>query len=316
MDSRPEHYLWVEKYRPRKIEDCILPDDLKKLFKGYADAKEVPNLVLSGSTGTGKTTVARALCDEVGAEMLFVNGSEDSGIDTVRTKIRNFASTSGLMSDLKVVLIDEADYMNINSAQPALRAMIEEFNVAVRFILTCNYKDRLMTALTSRSVNVEFRFAKEDEAVLSTRFFKRVMQILAAENVQVSDKAILAELIKKYYPDFRRTLNELQRFASGGVIDAAALSFMSEVRMKKLMTSLKSKDFNQIRKWSVENCDSDPQRLYGIIFDNLEEYLVKQSLPEAIWVLADYQKNAAFAANQELNLMACLLELSTKCQYK
>jgi len=311
-------FLWVEKYRPKKIQDCILSEDLKQTFLEFVKKKEIPNLLLSGTAGTGKTTVARALCDEIGADYIIINGSDEGRqIDTLRNKIKNFASTISLTKDAnhKVVIIDEADYMNAESVQPALRNFIETFFNNCRFIFTCNYKNKIIPALHSRCTVIDFRIVNGQKVKTATQLMDRLSIILKDEGVEF-DKKILAEVIQKYYPDFRRTINELQRYSVRGKIDSGILFSLSEENNKDLIVKLKDKDFNGMRKWVIQNLDKEPSSLFSSIYDNLYEYLEPKSIPQAVLIIAGYQYKAAFVADQEINMVACLTEIMAGCKFK
>jgi DNA polymerase III delta prime subunit len=305
-------YLWVEKYRPRKIEDCILSQDIKETFSQFLSQKEIPNLLLSGTAGTGKTTVARALCEELGADYIIINGSDEGRqIDTLRHKIKNFASTVSLteQSNHKVVIIDEADYMNADSVQPALRNFIETFYNNCRFIFTCNYKNKIIPALHSRCTVIDFTIKNGQKVKTAKSFMERMSVLLKSEQV-------LAELIQKYYPDFRRTINELQRYSVRGKIDSGILFSLSEANNKELVKTLKAKKFNDMRKWVVNNIDKEPASLFRGIYDILYEALDSKSVPQAILIIAGYQYKAAFVADQEINMVACLTEIMASCKFK
>lgn len=306
--------LWVEKYRPRTIADCILPDEYKATFQSYVDRKEIPHLLLCGSPGTGKTTVARALCDEIGCDYLFINGSDESGIDTFRTKIKNYASSVSLGGGKKVVIIDEADYLNANSVQPAMRGAMEEFAHNCTFILTCNYKNRIIEPLHSRCAVIEFKLRKEDKPKMATAFMKRASEILTAEKVPF-DKAVLAEVVKKYFPDYRRVLNELQRYSVSGKIDSGILVSVADVSLSELIKALKEQNFGAMRKWVAENGSDDPARIYRKIYDALYDTVDKSTIPNAVVILARYSYQHAFCADAELNLVACLTELMCEVKF-
>lgn len=311
-------FLWVEKYRPKRIEDCILTEELKTTFTQFLKQKEIPNLLLSGTAGTGKTTVARALCEELGADYIIINGSDEGRqIDTVRQKIKNFASTVSLteQSNHKVVIIDEADYMNADSVQPALRNFIETFYKNCRFIFTCNYKNKIIAALHSRCTVIDFKITNGQVKKTAMLFMKRMEFLLKEENIEF-DKKVLAELIQKYYPDFRRTINELQRYSVRGTIDSGILFSISNENIKELITSLKEKRFNDMRKWVVQNLDKEPSHLFKIIYDSLYDNLDTKSIPQAILILAGYQYKAGFVADQEINMVACLIEIMASCKFK
>ena len=311
-------YLWVEKYRPKKIEDCILSQDIKETFSQFLKQKEIPNLLLSGTAGTGKTTVARALCEELGADYIIINGSDEGRqIDTLRNKIKNFASTVSLTetSNHKVVIIDEADYMNADSVQPALRNFIETFYNNCRFIFTCNYRNKIIPALHSRCTVIDFTIKNGQKVKTAKLFMQRMSFLLKSENIDF-DKKVLAELIQKYYPDFRRTINELQRYSVRGKIDSGILFSLSEANNKELVQTLKGKKFNDMRKWVVNNIDKEPASLFRGIYDILYEALDTKSVPQAILIIAGYQYKSAFVADQEINMVACLTEIMASCKFK
>jgi DNA polymerase III delta prime subunit len=308
-----EHLLWTEKYRPQTIEDCILPDRLKKPFQEYVNQKEIPNLLLSGGAGVGKTTVAKAMCNEIGCDFMVINGSDESGIDTFRTKIKNYASSMSLSGGRKVIIIDEADYLNPNSTQPALRNAIEEFASNCSFIFTCNYKNRIIDPLHSRCAVIDFGLKNGEKAKMAAAFFKRIQTILQSESVDADDK-VLAELIKKHFPDFRRVLNELQRYSQFGKIDTGILTQIADVSIDELSKNIAAKDFGAIRKW-VASHEIDNTTLFRKLYDTLYDTLKPQSIPQAVIILADYQYKAAFVADQEINTVACLTELMVSCEY-
>ena len=310
-------FLWVEKYRPKKISDCILSEDLKSTFLKFLDSKELPNLLLSGTAGTGKTTVARALCEELGCDYIILNGSDEGrSIDTVRNNIKNFASTVSLSeSGPKVVIIDEADYMNPESVQPALRNFIETFSKHCRFIFTCNFINKIIAPIHSRCTVITFRTEKKDKQKIAGSFHKRLKAILDNEKIDYDDK-VLAELIIKHYPDFRRTINELQRYSVSGKIDTGILVSLSEQSFKDLAKLLKKKDFVTLRKWVIDNIDKDPNQLYKEIYSNLSEFVDPKTQPIMIMVLAKYMYQSAFVADQEINMIACLTEIMAGCKFK
>ena len=311
-------FLWVEKYRPKKIRDCILPEDTKKTFTEFLKQKEIPNLLLSGTAGTGKTTVARALCEELGADYIIINGSDEGRqIDTLRNKIKNFASTVSLTesSAHKVVIVDEADYMNADSVQPALRNFIETFHSNCRFIFTCNYKSKILPALHSRCTVIDFAIKNGQKVKTAQALLKRLGKILEEEKIKYDNK-VLAELIQKHYPDFRRVINELQRYSVRGEIDSGILFSLSEANTKELIKILKEKRFNDMRKWVINNLDKEPSSLFSTIYNLLYTNLEGNSVPQAVLVIAGYQYKSAFVADQEINMVACLTEIMANCKFK
>ena len=307
--------LWVEKYRPSTIKDAILPFELKQTFQQFVDNKTCPNLLLSGSAGCGKTTIAKAMLEELGCTYMMINGSEESGIDVLRNKIKNFASTVSMDGNRKYVILDEADYLNPQSTQPALRGFIEEFSKNCVFILTCNFRNRIIEPLHSRCSTIEFRIPSEEKPQLAMDFMNRCEDILQKEEVKY-DKKVVASLIQKFFPDWRRVLNELQRYSSGGMIDAGILVNLSEDSIKELITFLKSKEFTNVRRWIVNNLDNDPSRIYRRIYDSLYDNLVPTTIPHAVVILADYSYKSAFVADQEINLLACMTELMSQVKFK
>jgi len=313
MNASKEMFLWVEKYRPRKLDDCILPDDQLKTFREFVATGEIPNMLLCGSAGVGKTTIARAICEELGCDYIIINGSEESGIDVLRTKIREFASSVSFSGKTKVVILDEADYLNPNSTQPALRAFIEEFANNCRFIFTCNFKNRIISPLHSRTAVIEFKLTKADRPKMAGRFMKRLSEILVTEGIQY-DERVIAEVLKKHFPDYRRVLNELQRYSVSGAIDEGILVNVQEVNMKELVSSLKAKDFKKMRGWVIENIDNDPNLIFRKIYDTILDEVKYPS--QLVLLLADYQYKAAFAANPEINLVACLAEIMAAMEWK
>jgi DNA polymerase III delta prime subunit len=311
-------YLWVEKYRPKKISECILSEDIKKTFSEFLKQKEIPNLLLSGTQGTGKTTVARALCEELGADYIIINGSDEGRqIDTLRNKIKNFASTVSLTehSNHKVVILDEADYMNAESVQPALRNFIETFYKNCRFIFTCNYKNKILPALHSRCTVIDFGIKNGQKVKIAQALMRRLGKVLENENIEY-DKKVLAELIQKYFPDFRRTINELQRYSVRGKIDSGILFSLSEANTKELIKILKEKRFNDMRKWVINNLDKEPSSLFTSVYEILYSSLESSAIPQSVLIIAGYQYKSAFVADQEINMVACLTEVMANCKFK
>ena len=314
--SRDE-FLWVEKYRPKTIEDCILPDATKKTFKDFLDKGEVPNLLLAGPAGCGKTTVAKALCNELGVDVYVINGSDEGRfLDTVRNNAKNFASTVSLSSTAKhkVIIIDEADNTT-NDVQLLLRAFTEEFSGNCRFIFTCNYKNKIIEPLHSRCAVVDFSIKGKEKAQLAAGFYGRLQEILQAEGVKYDTKVLL-ELINKHFPDWRRVLNECQRYSSGGEINTGILATFSDVKVNDLVKNLKEKNFAEVRKWVVNNLDNDSGVLLRRIYDALTTSLENPSIPAAVLIIAKYQYQIAFVADQEINLLAALTEIMVECEFK
>jgi len=312
-----DEFLWVEKYRPKKIEDCILPEQTKKTFLDFLDKGEVPNLLLSGPAGCGKTTVAKALCNQLGVDVYVINGSDEGRfLDTVRNNAKNFASTVSLTSESKhkVIIIDEADNTTPD-VQLLLRASIEEFSGNCRFIFTCNYKNKIIEPLHSRCAVIDFSINGKQKATIASQFFSRINYILEQERVE-ADKKVLAELINKHFPDWRRVLNECQRYSVGGKIDSGILAHFSDVKINDLTKNLKAKNFSEVRKWCVNNLDNDPAVLLRRLYDSLYESLVPASIPAAVLVIAKYQYQIAFVADQEINMLACLTEIMVECEFK
>jgi DNA polymerase III delta prime subunit len=313
MDYRENEFLWVEKYRPRKLEDCILPADQKSIFQEMVAKGEIQNMLLCGGAGMGKTTVARALCEELETDYIIINGSEESGIDVLRTKIKQFASTVSFSGKPKVVILDEADYLNPNSTQPALRAFIEEFSANCRFILTCNFKNRIIPPLHSRTAVIEFKLPKAEKPKIASAFFKRVTEIMSIEKIEADGK-VIAKVIEKHFPDYRRVLNELQRYAASGRIDEGIFVSLNESNMQELIASLKDGDWKKMRTWVVNNLDNDPGTIFRKLYDTLTDHV--QQVPQLVLLLADYQYKAAFCADQEINLVACLTEIMAAVEFK
>ena len=310
-----EKFLWVEKYRPTTVDECILPSNLKQTFKEFVKQKTIPNLILSGGAGVGKTTVATAMINEIGATSMMINGSEESGIDVLRTKIKNFASTVSLHGGRKYIILDEADYLNPQSTQPALRGFMEEFHKNCGFILTCNYKNRIIKPLHSRCSTIDFSIPNSEKPTLAKQFMERIISILDENKVEY-EKRVIAEVINNHFPDWRRVLNELQRYSVSGKIDAGILVNISETNVKNLMGEMKKKEFTNVRKWVVDNLDNDPTRLFRQLYDNLYNYVDASSIPHVVVILGEYQYKSAFVADQEINLMACLTEIMGAAKFK
>jgi len=311
-----EEVLWVEKYRPSTVAECILPDRIKSMFKTHLEEGKLPqHLLLTGGAGVGKTTIARALCSELNADVLFINASIEGNIDTLRTKIKNFASSVSMMGGDKVVILDEADGANATSFQPALRAFMEEFSNNCKFILTCNYKNKLIEPIHSRCAVIEFVFTKEEQIKMQAAFWKRLCKILADEGV-LFDEKVLVEFVKKFYPDFRRAINELQRYSSSGTIDTGILATIGDVSISQLMKMMKEKEFTLMRKWVAQNSDIDSATIFRRIYDGLYEYLEPSSIPQAVLILGDAQYKAAFVADAEINLVAACVEIMSNCDFK
>jgi len=308
-----QHLLWTEAHRPKTIEECILPERLKKPFQEYVNSEKIPHLLLSGGAGVGKTTVAKAMSNQIEAVYIMINGSDESGIDVFRTKIKDFASSMSFTGGRKVIIIDEADYLNPNSTQPALRNAMEEFASNCSFIFTCNFKNRIIDPLHSRCAVVDFTLKNDEKTKMAGQFFKRIQSILQSENVEYEDK-VIAELIKKHFPDFRRILNELQRYSQFGKIDVGILAQIGDISIAEITKHLKNKDFGAIRKW-VATADFDAATLYRKLYDSLYEVLQPQSIPQAVIILADYQYKQAFVADAEINTVACLTELMVSVEF-
>ena len=316
MTTNSTEFLWTERYRPQTIQDCILPESLKSTFQKIVDGGQMHNLLLTGTAGLGKTTVARALCSELNLDYILINGSEESGIDVLRNKIKQFASSVSLLSNgPKVVILDEADYLNPQSTQPALRGFIEEFSNNCRFILTCNFKNRVIEPLHSRCAVIEFNTSKKALAGLAQKFMTRLESILKTEKIKY-EPAVVAELIMKYAPDWRRVLGECQRYSASGAIDTGLLANLADVNLSGLVKALREKDFKTMRSWVVNNMDLEPAAIFRKIYDNMVDYAKPASVPQVVLILADYQYKDAFVADHELNLVACMTELMASAEWK
>lgn len=310
-----ENTVWSEKYRPRTIDECILPVDLKKSFSKFVTLKDVPNMILTGTPGIGKTTIAKALCNELNCDYIMINGSDESGIDVLRNKIKNFASTVSLSGGLKVVIIDEADNLNSQSTQPAMRSFMEEFSNNCRFILTCNYKRKIIEPLVSRCTVFEFHIPSKQRAKLAFLMMKRLEYILVKERIEYKEK-VLAELVKKFFPDFRKTVSEVQRYSiQNNKIDVGILSDISDISIENLIKSLKTKDFNGMRIWVNENLDKDPSNIVRVVFDSLEKVMEPSSIPQAILILSNYSYRSAFVSDHELNMTSMFIEIMAECMF-
>jgi len=308
-----DHLLWVERYRPQTVEECILPERLKTTFQEYVNQKEMPNLLLTGGAGVGKTTIAKAMCNEIGCDYMILNGSDENGVDTIRVKIKNYASSMSFTGGRKVVILDEADYLTPN-AQAILRNAIEEFAVNCSFIFTCNFKSRIIEPLHSRCAVIDFRLVNGEKAKMASAFFKRITHILDTEKVEYDEK-VIAELIKKHFPDFRRAINELQRYSQLGKIDVGILSQIGDISISQIVKHLKEKDFTSVRKWAATT-DIDSTTFFRKLYDALYDIAKPQSIPQAVIIIADYQYKQAFVADQEINLVACLTELMANVEFK
>jgi DNA polymerase III delta prime subunit len=308
-------FIWVEKYRPHTVADTILPDDLKSAFQQFVNDKMVPNLLLTGRAGVGKTTAARAMLDELGCDYIIVNGSLNGNIDTLRNDIMQFASSVSLSGGRKYVILDEADYLNPNSTQPALRNFMEEFSKNCGFILTCNFKNRIIDPLHSRCSVIEFKIPSKQKPKLAAAFYRRIVDILTNESVEFEPKAVAA-VVEKHFPDFRRTLNELQRYAASGKIDTGILANIQDTSLKDLLASMKNKEFSNVRKWVAENVDIEPVVLFRKFYDTAVDFLAPSSIPQLVLIIAQYQYKNAFVADQEINTVACLTEIMVECEFK
>ena len=310
-------FLWVEKYRPKSIDECILPEDTKKVFKGFLEQEEIPNLLLSGSAGVGKTTIAKALCEELGADSYVINGSDEGRfLDTVRNQAKTFASTVSLTSESshKVLIIDEADNTTPD-VQLLLRSSIEEFQKNCRFIFTCNFKNKIIEPLHSRTTVIDFNVRGKSKQALAGQFFERCRDILTREEVRYNDK-VVATVVQKYFPDFRRTLNELQRYSSTGSIDTGILAALGDAKIDSLTEYLKNKKFNDVKKWVTQNLDSDPTAIMRKLYDSLSTIMEGPSVAAAVLIIAEYQYKSAFVVDQEINLLACLTQIMLECDFK
>ena len=308
-------FLWVEKYRPRTIDQCVLPKSLTKTFTDIAKSGELPNMMFSGTAGVGKTTVAKALCNMLELDYIVVNGSEEGNIDTLRGKIKQFASSVSLQGGYKVVILDEADYLNPQSTQPALRGFIEEFSNNCRFILTCNFKNRIIEPLHSRCSVYDFAIPNSEKPSIAGGIFKRVTGVLDQENIAY-DQKVVAEVVQKYFPDFRRILNECQRYSVSGTIDSGVLVNLVDDSVKGLISHLRNKDFKQMRKWVADNMDTEPHAIFRKIYDNMSDNLKPHSIPQIVLILADYQYKNAFVADHELNVVACMTEVMAAAEWQ
>ena len=309
-----DEFLWVEKYRPKNISDCVLPAELKATFQQFVDNENIPNLLLTGGAGVGKTTVARAMLEQIGADYIVINGSMNGNIETLRNEILQFASSVSFTGGRKYVILDEADYLNVNSTQPALRNFMEEFSRNCGFILTCNFKHRIIEPLHSRCSVVEFKINKSDMPKLAMQFFKRVVGILEKENITF-DKGVVAELVNKHIPDWRRVLNELQRYSATGSIDSGIFANLSDDNFKTLVGLVKSKNFKEVRKWVAENSDSDYTSIFRKFYDQAYQYVKPNSIPELVVTISRYQYQAAFVADHEINIAAFLTEIMINIEF-
>lgn len=311
-----DDFLWVEKYRPKTVSETILPESLKSTFQAFVDQKNIPNLLLTGGPGVGKTTIARAMLEELDTDYMMINGSDEGRtIDTLRVKIKQFASSVSLAGGRKYVILDEADYINPESTQPALRSFMEEFSRNCGFILTCNFVNKIIEPLHSRCSVVNFTIPKKDKPKMAQFFMERVVNILEEQNIEYDQKC-LAEIIMKYFPDNRRVLNELQRYSASGRIDAGILVSISDENIKLLIEHMKKKSFSDVRKWVAKNIESSTTDIFRRIYDKARLYAKPESIPQIVVTLADYQYKAAFVADHELNMMACLTELMVECEWR
>lgn len=316
IESRDELFLWVEKYRPQTIDECVLPDSLKQTFKDYVGKGRLPTFLLCGTAGVGKTTIAKALCNEVGADYIMINGSDEGrAIETLRTTIKNFASTVSLTDSKKVIIVDEADYMNAESVQPGLRNFIEQFSSNCSFIFTCNFKNRIIEPLHSRCAVIEFKIDGKDKQEMAAAFFKRATQILKQEGIEFDPK-VVSELIIKHFPDYRRILNELQRYSVSGKIDTGILVNLGQESFIHLVKDMKEKNFPEVRKWVKKNSELGTAQIFRELYDNASVVMQDISIPQLVLILAEYQYKSAFVADQEINIMAALTEVMSQCKFK
>ena len=313
--NQSEEFLWVEKYRPRKINDTVLPYELKTVFQQFIDQDNIPNLILSGGPGVGKTTVARAMLEEIKADYIIINGSMHGNIDTLRNEIMQFASSVSFQGGRKYVILDEADYLNANSTQPALRNFMEEFSKNCGFILTCNFKNRIISPLHSRCSVIDFSIKSQEKPKLAAEFFEKIKAILEMESITYDEK-VVAAFIQKHFPDWRRVLNELQRYSATGSIDSGILADLQDVSIKNLVSYMKAKNFTSVRKWVAENINNDSTRIFRTFYNSANDLFKSNSVPQLILILADYQYKAAFVADHELNMAACLAEIMVNCELK
>lgn len=313
MNSDKELFKWSEKYRPQTLEDCILPENLKDVFRGYIKDGEITDMIFAGTSGVGKTTAAKAICNDLGCDYIVINGSSENGIDVLRTKITAFAQSVSLNGKPKVVIIDEADGLNSNSIQPALRAFIEEYSANCRFIFTCNFSNKLIKAIHSRAPVIEFKLNKEDKPAMAAKFMKRITQILELEEVE-ADKKVVAQVLTKYFPDYRRVLNELQQYSKRGSIDEGILAAVQDVDIKEVISALKEKDFKKVRQWVENNSDNDVAPIYRSLYNALYEQVVE--VPQMILIIADYSYKSYFVVDQMINMSACLVEIMGTCSFK
>lgn len=314
MKNIQDQFLWVEKYRPKKLDDCVLTADLRKTFKQFVADGKVPNLLLCGTAGVGKTTVAKAMLEELDCDYIVINGSLNGNIDTLRNEISQFASSVSLQGGRKYVILDEADYLNPNSTQPALRGFIEEFSNNCGFIFTCNFKNRIIEPLHSRTSVIDFKIDKAEKPKMATAFYRRVMDILTHEGIESEPKAVAA-LVEKHFPDWRRVLNELQRYSATGKIDSGVLVNLAETTFKTLIGYMREKDFTSVRKWVAEHSDIEPSILFRNFYDTASQYFKPSAIAQLVLIIAEYQYKSAFVADQEINLVSCLIEIMSECEF-